>query len=282
MLLVSYCLCSARSPGMHPGSSVLLANVSIDSEMSMSTDSSINISELEEVPRGFHGRPVGPVRRQRSPMGPISSITDPHHPDYMELESVGSNPSTHRSHGNPHHPAAAGNPHPQSKPTNTSNPNPPEPLMAAQIRPAKEKSNNHHTKEVESGEKSDKRSPSSPARQYPRSLNVGPAVTVQKSPGYVSQDMGGDSSGESTPSEEYQTPSVESVPFEPPLRGLDKLAQPSEGEPEPEDHQQFEAFHVENNAGPTPRGGAMSPPSLHGNRYGAKTSQFTLLLHVKV
>ena len=144
----------------------LLANVSIDSDMSLDfTTASVDISVSGDSPRVT---PVGPIQKRRSPVGGPLSVT----PRTMaidakdlKLESL-----TARS----------------------------EPLMPAQVRPAKEKLNNNHSKEVESGEKQF-RSPVSPSRQPPQSLQ------------FQAVNNGNDSSDSSTPDEDYKTPSVESV-----------------------------------------------------------------------
>ena len=199
----------------------------------MSLDISSDNIELEPTPRPTVQRPraIGPVRGQRSQTG---TVTDPHHPDYLELESVGGESIWGDS--------ARG-----SSQTRRENgdeiQSPSERLMPAQLRPAKEKSNNHHTKEVESGEKYDKPSPSTPNRPVPRSLNV------QK--GYTSQNMGGGSSSESTPSEDYKTPSVETAP---PLGS--QLSQPAEGEPDSAPS----AFETYRRAEVPSRAGGKSPP----------------------
>ena len=203
---------SSQSSSRSGGSTTLLGNVSIDSDASldMSADTSIDIGSEEDTPR-----PYG-YQSGRNP-----NVTDPHHPDYMELESVssrvssagnptrrGGSPARTVVKGNPHpqgNPNPQGNPHPRGNPGNPhSNPHPSqhnqplEPLMPAKLKPSKEKTANH-TKAVESGEKHVV-SPTSGAAK-PTSLAL------------TKSNAAKDSDSDSTPDEEYQTPSVENVPF---------------------------------------------------------------------
>ena len=212
---------SSQSSSRSGGSTTLLGNVSMDSDASldMTADSSIDLGSEEETPR-----PYG-YQSSRNP-----NVTDPHHPDYMELESVPSRGSSAVSAGNPGHRGASpartakgnphphggnphphgGNPHPQGNPHPRTggnphgNPHPSqhnqpiEPLMPAKLKPSKEKTSNH-TKAVESGEKH-VISPTSGVSK-PTSLSLTKTSSARES------------DSDSTPDEEYQTPSVENVPF---------------------------------------------------------------------
>ncbi len=143
--------------------SALLSNVSMDTDMSFDlTDSSIDISDLDTS--------MANVNRARP-------VTEQHaiHNNDMELESVASSRAT-----------TAGSARARANK---------EPLMPAKLKPAKEK-NANHTKEVESGEKLTKKSPTSPTK--PKTLNF--------------NSKRRDSSDSST-DEEYATPSVESMPL---------------------------------------------------------------------
>ena len=149
------------------------------------SDTSIDLSDFE-TPRSsnLHSNPSTP--RHNSPG-----------------QSNGQNPG--HNPGNPghnlgHSPRNAGNtPERRGVTAASSNHYPAEPLMPAHMRPSKEKTNNH-TKEVERGDNPGKRSPSKPP---PLHLTGGNGTTAYN----------GDSSGSSTPSEEYKTPSLESVSY---------------------------------------------------------------------
>ena len=183
-----------------------------DASLDLTGDTSIDLGSEEETPR-----PYG-YQSDRNP-----NITDPHHPDYIELENVPSRVSSagnpghrtasparttkgnpHQHSGNPH--PHRGNPHPQENPHPRTGGNahqsqhnqPLEPLMPAKLKPAKEKTSNH-TKAVESGEKH-VISPTSGVSK-PMSLSLTKTSTTRES------------DSDSTPDEEYQTPSVENVPF---------------------------------------------------------------------
>ncbi|CAH1776107.1 unnamed protein product [Owenia fusiformis] len=175
------------------GAESLLTNVSLDSELdqSFTTDQSIDLSDLE-TPRS--------TTKDSQHSTPGSHLTDPAHPDYIKLESVTSNRSD-----------------------STSQP-PREPLFPAKLKPAKEKQQLHN-KEVESGEKQPKRSPSSPVKPY----NPLPKPT------------NGSSSEGSTPDEAYSTPSVEYVPMNFPQ------TRPTATKPV-EPARNFEAFYVDPSA----------------------------------
>ena len=175
----------------------------------------------------------------------------------------GSNPHSGNPHGgNPHGRNAhagssdtgnprSGNPNPQgTNPGINGNPHrqgidlPAEKLIPAHLKPAKEKLNNSHTKETESGEATTIRSPTSPSKQPPRSLNITPQVN--------SIVMGGDDSDGSTPDEDYQTPSTESVPLPGEIQSAQvvkedaksqsSLSESTSAEPK---RRQFEAFYVD-------------------------------------
>ena len=249
------CFICSLSHSKDSDQSTLLANVSIDSDMSLdlNMDSSIDINELDDTPRGQGhpqrgpSAPVGPVSRSRNNAQahvgnprPQTGAPNPnphprsHHADDMKIENVSSratsagstrNPTlSGRSAGNPHGGGArnthnpAGNPHGQA---------PFEPLMPAKLKPAKEK-NANHTKEVESGERADKKSPSSPSK--PRTLSLKP--------------FGGGDSDSST-DEEFQTPSAEQVSFfteKVPPGGEEAAPQPSGTTSR---GRQYEAFYVD-------------------------------------
>ena len=105
-----------------------------------------------------------------------------------------------------------------------------DPLMPAQLRPSKEKASNH-TKEVESGECSGKKkSPTSPTKPKTLSLRTGDS-----------------SSGDSTPDEDYKTPSTESAP----LPGERRLRSPlpSKVAPSSARGKQYEAFYIDSAPG---------------------------------
>ena len=194
------------------------------------TESSMDISEFDTTPRQT---PVGPVLKPRTGIdGNVSAnanariITGPGQTDFMELQSVTPvvstrtatpqkivNPAGGNSNGIPH----GGNPH--SVPHGgIAQKGPIEPLIPANLRFAKEKLNHNDTKQVESGEVLEKRSPSSPnkppntlEKRSPSSPNKPPS-TLDISANVNSISMGGVSEG-STPDEDYQTPSVESMPL---------------------------------------------------------------------
>jgi hypothetical protein len=229
--LILCSICCSENDG------VLLANVSMDSEMSLDVSNDSNF-DLEPTPRP-QPRPSSMNRGQRSTRA--AAITDPEHPDYMEVESVGNESVWDNSARSSRNAQANGN-------GDEVQPSPSERLMPAQLRPSKEKSNNRHTKEVESGEKYEKASPGTPNRTPQRAI---------PGKGYTSQNMGG-SSGYSTPSEDYKTPSVESVP---PLGSQishhSQLSEPAEGEPEPS---AFDPIHQNFPRGPHSQPSRKSPP----------------------
>ena len=221
----------------------MLANVSIDSDMSLdlTTDSSIDLSELEDTPRGQRqprgpSAPVGPVSRTRNNAignprphtGGVTRTQQGGHSDDMRLESLSSRAPTGRN-------TSPGNPHGDGARHSNNNGQPLEPLLPAKLKPAKEKTSNH-TKEVESGEKPEKKSPSSPNK--PRTLAL-------KSNGGGEDD--------SSSEEEFQTPSAENVPFfEKPPEESAEAAPSTKADTIPNPSvasssrgRQFEAFYVD-------------------------------------
>ncbi|XP_064653116.1 calmodulin-regulated spectrin-associated protein 1-B-like isoform X3 [Lineus longissimus] len=145
----------------------LLTNVSLDSDLMESATFSFSDTD---TPRD--------TARSTAP----ANVTDPSHPDYMELQSVTSLVGTARSDTS-------------QRPTGFT-----EPLMPALLKPAKEK-NNSHPKDVESGE-AVKRSPGSPTK---------PVGKVNGSPKHVAPQVDSDSSSD----EEFMTPqaSQPNTPF---------------------------------------------------------------------
>jgi hypothetical protein len=147
----------------------ILTNVSLDSELMESATFSFSNTDTP--------------RDSAVP----TNITDPSHPDYLELQSVTSQSVSARSDIS-------------QRPTGFT-----EPLMPAKLKVAKEKNNSSHPKDVESGE-SVKRSPGSPTRAKP----VG---KVNGSPKRVAQLRCVES--DSSSDEEFMTPqaSQPTTPF---------------------------------------------------------------------
>lgn len=137
----------------------------------------------------------------------------------------------------------------------TAHTGPLEPLMPAQLKPAKEKSHNH-SKEEESGEKDDKRSPSTPSKPViPKSLNI------TSTPHEDSSDS----------SDEFQTPSVETVPLPGFDQGDNGRSQAKSASPEKEGSPSkgFDAFFVD-------AGEAENKPKVSLDRHKPVAQSFTL------
>ncbi|ELU11545.1 hypothetical protein CAPTEDRAFT_228385 [Capitella teleta] len=171
-------------------SSGMLQNVSIDTDVSLDlSDESIDIGDTpRSASTGLRSRATGGVAALQDLFkGPLEN-------DGTELQSISSRASSTI-----------------------------EPLMPAQIKPAKEKSNNH-TKEEESGEKD--KSPATPSRpQIPKNLSI-------TSEGHE----------DSSSDEDFQTPSVETVP----LPGFPQNNHSPSKSPEKNvEGKQYDAFVVE-------------------------------------
>ncbi|XP_021371449.1 calmodulin-regulated spectrin-associated protein 1-B-like isoform X2 [Mizuhopecten yessoensis] len=154
-----------RQSQLSTGSSNLLANVSIDSDLndSFSDDRlSMDLGDLSES-----NTPPPTLSQHHGMSSAASNLRNPQHPEYMELQSVTSGATTLRAS--------------QSEEVNVSqnvlkstesegrvnqsgsvNRTSYEPLLPAKLRPAKEKSN-HQSKEMERGDR-ERRKPGSPPK----------------------------------------------------------------------------------------------------------------------
>ena len=176
------------------------------------------------------------------------------------MQSVTPSGKTTRSKQNPHKDNPGhGNPHSNPHPGNGKS----EPLQPAKVKPAKEKINNGHSKDFESGESHQKKSPASPVKPL--------RLTTFKEVGNT-----GGSGGDDSPSDsEYLTPSTEvggfSLETAPPGGARDLQS--------PQRHKAGMAFFVDTKAGlttSTPRSGGGSAAqsfTVEGQGYTEETAK---------
>ena len=258
-------------------SSTLLGNVSIDSALSDSTlgddlgsSISLDLSELEETPRLSSRTALSSVNPQKKTVSSFhGNPGKSHQADDMRLESVsarttsqGSDRSNGTSRGSPSQRRGQGSLSPSS---------PVEPLMAAKLRPAKEKLSNH-TKQVESGEVQKKRSPSTPTK--PNTLMFKPREYKQAT-----------DSVSSSSDDDFQTPSLEVNPAFPASAGAPVTlrdsstahtvqSQPKQCDNPPrtaQNNRKFDAFYVDTQHGPI-----MGPPLPQQQNGPVRTSGTTV------